>query len=166
MHRFAAARAAYRRLPAGEQERLMGRVAFEEWLARGVVASWVVLALAALGAIAAARRLRAGWRDVLRPPVEVVYLLPVAALFFGAALSENWALGHAIELILVAGLGVAWVSGALLDVARRAGGVTVARAAAHSVAAFAGVVAICFLSVMREGLLDMLIETVKFGVDR
>jgi len=137
------------------------RVGLERWRARVGIAAWVVLVAGALAAVVAAR----GLRPLLRPPVEFFYLLPVAALFAGAALTENSALGHAVEIIVAGGLAATWLSGAALEAARARGRVTLRRVLAHIALAGLAVLAVCYISITRERLVDQLVETIRYGAD-
>jgi tetratricopeptide (TPR) repeat protein len=130
--------------------------------ARLTLVAWLVLAAAALAALLGAR----GLRPLLRAPVELVYLLPVAALFVGAGLTENRALGHAIEIICAGGLAVTWLSGAALESARARGPLRARRVAAHIAVSVLAVLAVCTIAVTRERLVDQLVETIRYGADR
>jgi hypothetical protein len=125
------------------------------------VVAWIGLATAALGLAASlalgawrARRIR------LRPPIEVVYGSPIAAVLIFASFTAHRAIGPAVTRIAVVGLLLAWLSGAALEL--RPGRV---RALLHVVACVVGVVAIAYIALTRDGLLDMLAETVRFGPD-
>jgi hypothetical protein len=146
------------------------KLAAARWRARAVVLAWIVLVALAAGAIVDARRLAGTWRGagaaLARPPSEALYLLPVAIGLVAAGYSENWAIAHALAFMCAGGLALAWLSGALLEAARRNGGLRGARVAAHIAAAVVAVGAICYLAVTRERLVDMLIETIRFGAER
>ena len=101
-------------------------------------------------------------RRSARPPFEALYLIPVAALFVVISFSENAVLGHAIQIILGGGLAVAWLSGAILSLAP----VTPRRAAAHVAAALSAMTAIALVAILREGLADLLLQTIRYGLDR
>ena len=160
------AESAYR--AAGSADGL-ARIARERFRARVAMAAWALLVVLAIGATVEARRLagstRAAAALLSRPPVEALYLLPVAAILVAAGLSENWAIGHALVFICAGGVMVAWLSGALLEGARSRGPLGLRRVAAHVLAATLAIAAICYISVTRERLADMLIETIRFGPD-
>ena len=83
---------------------------------------------------------------------------PVGALFVFAGLTEHWALGHAIEIVTGGGLIVAWLTGAVLELAReRHGRVGLTRALGHAAAAALAVVALSWIALTQERLLDMLL---------
>lgn len=170
---YDAAMAAYRTLRGrGDQqlelvaEESMKRARDEQWRWRAYVASWIVIGLFPIVMIVLLRRATKSWREtgraLIRPPVEAIYFLPVAALFVGAGMTEHAALGNAIETIVLGGVVVVWLSGASL----RAAGATVARALGHAAASAVAVVALCYLAVHRERLIDMLIETIRFGSEK
>jgi TolA-binding protein len=169
---------AYRSLLSDETDPLretaaaeaLARLGSEHWRARGYTVSWLVLAAGLAAAFAAAWRAAGGpgrgARALARPPTEALYLLPVAGLFIGAGLTEHAALGHALETIAAGGVAIAWLSGAALEAVRRAGRrVSGTRAGAHALLAAAAVVALCYIALTRERLVDMLLETVKYGPD-
>src|SRR5262249_55229337 len=107
------------------------RIAVERWRNRAFVAAWIVVLASAAAAPPAVRRSPGSLRPLLRPPAELLYFLPVAGLFAAAALTENAALGHAIEIICAGGLVAAWLSGAALDAARARGPIGGRRVLAH-----------------------------------
>ena len=138
---------------------------FLDWIYRG---AWllvgVVLATLALSLTDAA--LRGGRRrPALRPPVEVVFLAPVAAVLIAVAVTAHRAIGPAVAMISIGGLVFAWLSGAALDLLRARARPVRARAILHIAACLVGVVALGYIALMRDGLLEMLIETVRFGPD-
>ncbi len=148
----------------------LGKARVERRRSRAYLAAWIVALLFPLAMTILARRAAGSWRGAARalrkPPVELVYLLPVALLFVGAGMTEHSALGHAIHIIAAGALIVTWLSGATLEAARRRGPISLWRALGHIVASGATVLAICYIAVTREGLLDMLVETVRFGAER
>jgi tetratricopeptide (TPR) repeat protein len=126
------------------------------------------LALALAGAIAAARRATGSWRGaaraLARPPTEVLFAAPVAALLALLAFANDRLVGVAVAAIAAGGLAIAWLSGALLVTARAAGGrVSLPRALVHALAATVAAVAVVYLAVTRAGILDLLIETLRHG---
>jgi tetratricopeptide (TPR) repeat protein len=148
----------------------LDRARLERWRWRAYLVSWLIALLFPIGMVVAARRAAGGWREagkaLSRPPVEVWYLVPVVLLFVAAGMTENAALGHAIHLIAAGALIVTWLSGATLEAARARGPISVKRVLGHVAAAAAAVLAVCYIAVTRERLVDMLIETVRFGAER
>lgn len=139
--------------------------------ARAATAGWAVLGLFAVFAVATTRRAAGSWGDagrlLARPPVEAVYLVPVAGLFVIAALTEHQAIGRAVTTIAAGAVAVTWLSGAALEAARaRAGRVSLARATTHAAAAGMAVLALCYVALFRHRLIDLVIETLRFGAER
>lgn len=134
-----------------------------EWL---YAASWIVLALAALALLASACEAigRGGLEaPAWKPPVEVLYIGPVAVVIVIAAFAIDVLIAPAVIQISVAGLASAWVSGATLDLLRRRERATRVRSIAHVLACGLLVLAVGYIAMTRADLLDMLGETVKFG---
>ncbi|HVV82133.1 MAG TPA: tetratricopeptide repeat protein [Kofleriaceae bacterium] len=131
------------------------------WVARGV------LAVAALLVIVSLRRRAGSWTGAARawwpPPIEVVYLVPVAAALTFIAETGSPLAARAAELILAGAIVIAWASGAVLRTAgdRPGPGGRVA----HLVTIAAATVSIIYLVVIREGLIDLLVETWRNGHD-
>jgi tetratricopeptide (TPR) repeat protein len=161
-----------RQLPTGDEINRAVRTDLLDAAARGrrrdalYVASWIGLALAMLSLLAslADAVMRGGRRrPALRPPIEVMFLAPVAAVIIAASFTAHRAIAPAVVRISLVGLALAWVSGAALDLLRMRGKSVRARAVIHIVACAVGVLAIGYIAVTRDGLLDMLAETVRFG---
>jgi len=173
--RFDAARAVYRELAATGDRR------YRLWAEKGVEEldraqrrsrlaqlAWVVVALVALGLLVSARRQAGSWRGLARrlarPPVEVWYLAPVALVVVLASATSNGMIARAVRFVLIGALALTWLSGATLEAARRrAGRVSWKRAAVHAAGAAAAVVALCYLAMMHDRLLDMVVETWRHG---
>ena len=151
---------------AGETDRLtrdeLGR-AIRRGRLRGrlYTAAWIALLLAFLGLagsfVQASRRAR---RWSLRPPIEVSFGAPVALVIIAASFTAHRAIGPAVVRISLVGLALAWLSGAALEVA---GGRV--RAVLHVLACVLGVTAIAYIALTHDGLVDLLVETVRFGPD-
>jgi hypothetical protein len=160
------------RLPTGDEINRAVRADLLEAAERGrrraalYVASWIglALAIALLLASLADAVLRGGRRlPALRPPIEVIFLAPVAAVVVGASYTAHPAIAPAVLRISLVGLALAWLSGATLDLLRLRDRSVRARAIVHVVACAVGVLAIGYIAITRDGLLDMLAETVRFG---
>jgi hypothetical protein len=134
--------------------------------ARIYTASWValVLAVAALVASAAEAILRGGLRrPALLPPVEVLFLGPIAVVVaIGTSLTAA-TIAPAVVRISLGGLALAWLSGATLDLLRTRGRAVRLRALVHVILCAAGVLAIAYVALTRDGLVDLLAETLKGG---
>lgn len=128
---------------------------------RFAVISWVALAAVFLGlAGSLAYAARKAKRFSLRPPIEVIYVAPVAAVLVAASFTAHRAIGPAVAWISGVGLLLAWLSGAALELARGR-----SRSVVHVVACVIGVAAAGYLALTHDGLIDMLVETVRFGPD-
>jgi tetratricopeptide (TPR) repeat protein len=159
-------------LPHGDEadravrEDLLGAAERGAFRARLYTLSWLGLALAfaLLLASLVEAMVRGGLhRPALRPPIEVVFLLPVAAVIAGASFTAHRAAAPAVLWISVGGLVLAWLSGTALDLLRTRQRPVRARAIAHVLVVMLGVISVGYIAVTRDGLLDSLAETVKFG---
>lgn len=128
--------------------------------------SWIALALA-LGALLASlaeATFRGGRRwPALRPPIEVMFLAPVACVLVAVSFTAHRAIAPAVLRISVVGIALAWLSGTTLDLVRSRGGSVRARAVIHILACALAVVAVGYIAMASEGLVDLLAETVHGG---
>lgn len=159
-------------LPAGD---VLDRAAREDVLAgaakgrardRLYTASWIGLALALVLLVASLveAMLRGGARKPgLRPPIEVLFLAPVAAVLITGTMATAATIAPSVTRISVGGLALAWISGTALDLLRSRDRAVRLRAIGHVIACAVGVLAIGYISMTYDGLLDMLSETVRFG---
>jgi tetratricopeptide (TPR) repeat protein len=173
---FDAAAAIYRSL-RGQGDRIADRaldVAEDELavaVARHRRLRWAYLALAviAIGAIATLRRDAGSWRAagrvLVRPPAEAIFLLPAAGILVAISQAGNRLVADAVLVMAIGGLAITWISGVVLDAARRRGPVGRLRIAGHVAAIVVAVLALVYLSLMQQRLLDMLVETWKHGHD-
>ncbi len=139
-----------------------------EWRARARIAMWIVLAVLVGIAAFALRRDTGSWRAagrrLLRPPVEAVFLLPVGAVLIAVSRTGNPLVARALLGIVLAGIAVAWLSGALLEAHRaRHGRIAASRAALHVVLALAAIASATYLSVDRDRMLDLVDQTIEHG---
>ncbi|HEY8143502.1 MAG TPA: tetratricopeptide repeat protein [Kofleriaceae bacterium] len=110
-----------------------------------------------------ARAARALWP----PPVEILYLAPVAVFLAAAAFTGYEGLGPSVTAICAAGMAAAWLSGAGLAVRRATPGPRrVAAVVVHSLAACAIVLAVAYWALLRFELLDPVLDTLRNGPDR
>ena len=93
----------------------------------------------------------------------MLYAAPIAAVLIGVAFTAHRAIAPAVLRISLAGVALAWISGTALDIARARGRDVRMRSLAHVVACVLGVIAIGYIAMTRDGLIDLLAETVKFG---
>lgn len=129
-------------------------------------ASWLglVLAIGLMLASLGEAMVRGGFRrPTLRPPVEVMFLAPVAAVIVLASFTAHRAIAPAVVKISLVGLALAWASGMALDLLRSRQRPVRLRAVIHVLCCAIGVLAVGYIAMTRDGLLDMLAETVKFG---
>jgi tetratricopeptide (TPR) repeat protein len=123
-----------------------------EWRRRFRMISWLVLAALALAAIVGLVRRRASWRAMLVPPIEVLFLAPIAAVLIGVAATGNPLVSRAVRVISIAGVAVAWISAAL-------GKASVLRAVLAAIA----VIAATYLACDHDRMIDIVIETWHSG---
>jgi Tetratricopeptide repeat len=135
------------------------------WLAR------VVLVVSVLGLGLSLLQL-AGWRVgaalrvVIRPPVEVAYMAPAAALMIGASFTGNVAITPAVVVISAGGMLLAWLSGATLSEAQRRQRDSRRRSLLHLGTCVLAALSLAYLAIVHTGLLELLISTVQLGPER
>ena len=84
-----------------------------------------------------------------------------------AARGGNPLVARAVTVIAIGGIAVAWISGALLEAARRARGrVGAPRAAAHALLALVAVAAAVYIAVDHDRMIDLVIQTWTHGHER
>jgi tetratricopeptide (TPR) repeat protein len=110
------------------------------WFMEGVL---VVLALLA------AWKLRGRYRRLVRPPLEVIYMLPIGLVLGIVSATGNPLVARAIRWIVVAGIAIAWISGAI-ETKRRWSTV---------VLAIVAVIAATYVAVDQGPLVELLRET-------
>ena len=175
-HDWSRAEALAARLPAvepadrGIRDELLAAAARGRRRERWYVGAWLALAgaLAALiGSLveAALRSPKGTRRAALRPPIEVAYLAPVAAVLIGVAFTAHRLIAPAVAAISAGGVALSWVSGAALEQLRVGGRARRLRAVGHIAACVVGVAALAYIALTRDNLIDALIETVRFGPD-
>ncbi len=137
---------------------------------RRVYIRWAVIALL-LALLAAAafvlRRDGGSWRAVgqhlRRPPIEVLYFVPIGLAVALVAQTGNPLVAHAVVEIVIAGAVIGWISGVMLEASRRGERVRRRRLAIQLVAAAIAVLASVYFVVDRTRLLDLMVETWKHG---
>ncbi|HET7501581.1 MAG TPA: tetratricopeptide repeat protein [Kofleriaceae bacterium] len=134
----------------------------------GQLAAWLAISLALvalLGSLAEAtlRSPRATRRSPLRPPIEAVFLLPVVAVLIGVAVTAHRAIAPAVTAISLGGLALTWLSGATLEQLRTCGRAHRLRSLAHVAACLTGVAGLVYLALIHGNLIDLLVETIRFG---
>jgi tetratricopeptide (TPR) repeat protein len=135
-----------------------------QWMRRG---AWAALALLGGLAVFVLRRdlgsLRAVARRAVRPPIEVLFMLPIAGIVVGVAATGNPLVARAIITIVIAGIVIAWLSGVLVDVARETRRLSRRRLALHLLVVALAVAAVVFIAVERGSVVRLLVETWRGG---
>jgi uncharacterized membrane protein len=86
--------------------------------------------------------------------------VPIAGVLVAIAQTGNPLIAGAVRAIAIAGLAIAWCSGAVLDAVRaRRGRIGVSRAALHVLALVVAVAGAVFLALDRDRVIDVVIET-------
>jgi tetratricopeptide (TPR) repeat protein len=127
--------------------------------------AWLVAIGALVGfavSLAHANRWR---RPSLVPPIEVLFLAPIAAVLVGIAFTTHALIAPAVLTVAVGGLAITWLSGAALDALRASDRPVRRRIALHIALAIGAVVALAYIALVRDHLLDLTIETFRFGPD-
>jgi len=90
-------------------------------------------------------------------------MAPIAAILIASAFTAHYAIAPAVIIICLGGLAITWLSGAGLRAAgarhRRL------RSLAHAVCAVLAITALCYIAIHQNRLIDLIIETVRFGPD-
>jgi hypothetical protein len=127
---------------------------------------WAVLVVLVVAAAVALRRRAGSWRAagrrLVRPPIETMFFVPIAAVLIAVASTGNPLVGRAVWGIGIAGVVTSWITGALLAGTR----VTLKRAIVHALCAMLAVGAATYVAVDHGHLVDFLIETWREGPDR
>jgi tetratricopeptide (TPR) repeat protein len=135
---------------------------------------WICAFAAAAGFLAlggslalAARGPRAALRAMWPPPPEVIYLAPVGAVLSAVSFADYQGLGPAVTIVSIGGLAATWLSGAGLALRRALRGRSpVAVILAHAVIAAIAVLAIVYVAVQVNNLLDPVLDTFRYGPER
>lgn len=174
LDRFDQALAYYHRMPVAvpaqqrSRDDALAALARDRWRARLFTACFALVAVVCFGLLASLRHAagsaRASLRALARAPTEALYMLPIAALLLAVSFTGHEAIAPAVAIMCGGALALAWLSGAALDCARaRGAGRHRLRVLAHTAAVSLAVLALCYIAVQRGHLVDMLLETVRFG---
>lgn len=152
----------------GARDDLLAAAARGQRRSHWYVAAWVAIAAAfaaLLGSLAEtiARSPHGGRRALLRPPIEVVFLAPVALVLVGVAFTAHRLIAPAVAVISAGGLALSWLSGAALETLRAGERSRRIRGVAHVVICLIGVAGLAYVALTRDDLIDTVIETVRFG---
>ncbi len=148
------------------REEVLAKAAIGRTRDHWYVISWLALAvsLAALLASLAESMFRGGrqWPS-MRPPIEVMFLFPVAAVLVGVALTTHQLIAPAVLALSIGGLVLTWLSGITLEILRIRRRPIALRAVLHVALSIVAVVALLYIVLMSNNLLEMMIETIQFG---
>ena len=128
--------------------------------------SWIALIVAAIALLAslAEAMLKGGFRaPSMRPPVEVLFLAPLAVVVAAITFATQRTIWPAVFRITLVGLVATWLSGVSLDLLRTRGRAIRMRALVHVLACAIAVLSVGYISVMHDGLIDMFVETLRYG---
>ncbi|CAN5920178.1 hypothetical protein BH11MYX3_BH11MYX3_08270 [soil metagenome] len=148
------------------RDNLRGDIAKGRRADRWYLAAWIALAISVLAMIASLveAMLRGGQRrPKLRPPLEVLFLAPVAVVLVALAFAARAVVAPAVAQISIAGIGLGWLSGTTLDLLRARGRRHRLRAVAHVFACAIGAVSIGYIAIVHGELVELLTETVQAG---
>jgi hypothetical protein len=104
-----------------------------------------------------------GKRKQLKLPGEVLFYVPIAAIFSIAAATENRSIGWATFAIAVGGAAIVYATTSSFSVRDR---ITFGRGALSVALAAAAVFAVVFLAIQSNQLTDLVIETFRMGPER
>ncbi|HWM86163.1 MAG TPA: tetratricopeptide repeat protein [Kofleriaceae bacterium] len=152
------------------------QIAIEEALAAVVQSRgrsrwlWACLVASAAGFLAlgasllrAAGGARAALRAMWPPPVEVMYLLPAGVLLSAVSYTDYQGLGPAVTIVSAGGVLAAWLSGAGLALRRERRS---AVAIGHALLAGVAVLALLYVAVYTNNLIDPVADTLRYGPER
>jgi len=171
---FDGAEAAYRALVDAPDYAVAAAAALESVEVERGRARLLDIARVGLAAFVAAmllaiRRAAGTWpaaaRALVRPPAELLYLAPIVGLLVLSSISINELVGNAVMIIALGSLVITWLSGVALDLHRERGPIGGGRVLGQAVASAAAVLALIYIAVKRERVLDMIIETWRNGPD-
>jgi hypothetical protein len=160
------ARRLYRALaddsPTGAEMARAGIAAADRALARSALFFGALLYLAAFLALAA--RTAAG--RLARAPFELKVYLPVAALFAAAACARGGAIAVATSSIAAGGALIIWTAAAAGVVRLERAPLHPAARAGHAAAIALAALALFYAALHATGLVDVVVETLRYGPDR
>lgn len=127
--------------------------------------SWIALLVTAIALLASLIEAQLHRRRLppLRPPIEVLFLAPLAVVVLATTYATQRTIWPAVARITIVGFILTWISGATLDTLRASGRSIRLRAIGHVIAVATAVLAVGYIAVTREGLMDMFVETLRYG---
>ncbi len=127
----------------------------------------VVLGALSIGALVALRRASGSWhavpRRLVRPPIEALFLVPIAGVLVIVAYTGNPLVARAVRTIALAGVAASWISGAILD---GHPGPSRRRLLVQAALAALAVAAATYLAVDSGHLMTFVVETWRGGPER
>jgi hypothetical protein len=132
---------------------------------------WVVIGLLLVVAGLLARRDAGSWRAVAgvarQPPSEALFLAPIATILVIIAQTGNPLVATAVTIIAIAAVIVTYVSGVVLEAARRKhGALAASRIAIHALGIVVAIGASIYIAVDRDRVIELLEETWEHGPAR
>jgi hypothetical protein len=132
--------------------------------------AWTVLLLLGEIALLAGRLASGSWRAfgraLARPPLEALFVVPIAGVLAAVAATGNPLVARAVLVIALAGALVTWISGAILERVRTQRRVTWQRATLHAGLAVLAVVSATYIAVDHGRTIDQIIETWRSGPEK
>jgi hypothetical protein len=92
-----------------------------------------------------------------------MFLAPVALVVVAGTFLSQRLIAPTVVRISLTGLMLAYVSGITLDLVRARGRSTRMRSLLHVLACAVAALAVGYIAITRDGLIDMFAETVKYG---
>jgi tetratricopeptide (TPR) repeat protein len=120
---------------------------------------WIALAVISLGVAWSLRRV--SWKVIVRPSTEVVFMIPIAIVIALVAATGNPLVARAVRSILIVGVIVGWLFGAVFA-ASKPGRL---RLAVQALCAIVAVIAASYLAIDHDRMIDLVVETWKSGPD-
>jgi hypothetical protein len=132
--------------------------------ARWVWGCYVLLASMLLLLLGVARQGATDWRgfwlQLRAPPIEVLYMVPLALLLSVMAFTGHQEIGPAVAIISGGGVLVSWLAANALRAPQK---LRFGRALLCTSAATIAALSLCYLALYRGQLLDLLNTTIAFG---
>jgi len=131
--------------------------------------AWALILGFAIFCLVRLRNLDGSWKAALgrlaRPPAEVIFLLPVAAVLVGLAMTGNDLVLTAVVAAIVGAIALTWLAGAVLAARAARGPLSLGARLTHASTVAVATVALLYAIVEEQQLLDFLLHTVRFGHD-
>lgn len=130
------------------------------WLLASYLLLFAMIVLLLVVARRAAESWSSFWMQLRSPPLEVVYMVPVAVLFVAMAYTGHEEVGPAVAIISGGGVLVSWAAANAIRTEKK---LNRARAFFCATAATLATLSLCYLALHRAHLLDLLNTTLVFG---